>query len=128
MANRHLWAGLLFVVVALLNLPDLTRGWQGIGDFVAVTVMWGAIAYLLGSHRDRDHPGFWRPLVAFWTAYLVAVLVWSAVVLLGSDNDDDVSVTYTLLGVLVPAGLLVLCVDAARRTAQGLPWRREPPA
>lgn len=122
--NRHRWALGFWVVVVLLNVEALTDGWRGVVSFIGSAMIYGVIAYMAGSHKNRDDAAFWRPLVPVWAFILAATVAW-AVYLSVADGE----VAWRAAGSLILQGLLAaLVVVAYRRTSDGKPWRPTPHA
>lgn len=61
-----------------LTVRDTTIGWRVAFAFAFSAVVWAVIAYMLGSHEDRDTPGFWRPLIGVWSAIVALSIAWAA--------------------------------------------------
>ncbi len=118
--NRHRWAAALWLVTAAVKAPDLAHGWRGVLAFLLTAVLWGVIAYMLGSHKDRDRQDFWRPLIGVWVTFLIILIGWASTL---SILDGRVDWRW-VLPLSMYAGMLLLVVDAYRRTRAGLPWRR----
>jgi MFS family permease len=118
--NRHRWAWALWIAAVVFNADDARDGWQGLGAVVLTVIFWGVLAYMLGSHKDRESPDFWRPLIGAWVLIMLATAVWTlAVGLVGTGLDWRY-----LWPFIFNAFLLELVVTAYRRTSAGLLWRR----
>ncbi|GAA0974563.1 hypothetical protein GCM10009562_16020 [Nocardioides aquaticus] len=120
--NRHRWAAGLWVVVVLLNLEALANGWRGAVSFVGSAMVYGVIAYMVGSRQDRDHVTFWRPLLVVWVFIVAATVAWTIYL-----SVADGEIAWRAAESLILQGLLMaLVISAYRRTNAGRPWRSTP--